>query len=144
MPNILDDIIASVVENKIPAGRGTKLNLKHEPLEEPKAEKKKAVEETPKLYTDISHCWLYERRLLWLKDHRNRNNWKLFRECWRQGQVCETNPQKYRILHYVLFCWSGGSFEGNKLAKRQTNPNSHVVFWVTPLEAFPLIFLLPG
>ncbi|XP_056101841.1 probable JmjC domain-containing histone demethylation protein 2C isoform X2 [Rhinichthys klamathensis goyatoka] len=86
MPNILDDIIASVVENKIPAGRGTKLNLKHEPLEEPKAEKKKAVEETPKLYTDISHCWLYERKLLWLKDHRNSNNWKLFRECWRQGQ----------------------------------------------------------
>uniref|UniRef100_A0A671RXA2 Probable JmjC domain-containing histone demethylation protein 2C n=1 Tax=Sinocyclocheilus anshuiensis TaxID=1608454 RepID=A0A671RXA2_9TELE len=86
MPNILDDIIASVVENKIPAGRGTKLNLKHEPLEEPKAERKKAVEEPPKLYADIPHCWLYERRLLWLKDHRNNNNWKLFRECWRQGQ----------------------------------------------------------
>uniref|UniRef100_A0A672PTK3 Jumonji domain containing 1C n=2 Tax=Sinocyclocheilus grahami TaxID=75366 RepID=A0A672PTK3_SINGR len=86
MPNILDDIIASVVENKIPAGRGTKLNLKHEPLEEPKAERKKAVEEPPKQYADIPHCWLYERRLLWLKDHRNNNNWKLFRECWRQGQ----------------------------------------------------------
>ncbi|XP_052427313.1 probable JmjC domain-containing histone demethylation protein 2C isoform X1 [Carassius gibelio] len=86
MPNILDDIIASVVENKIPAGRGTKLNLKHEPLEEPKAERKKAVEEPPKLYAEIPHCWLYERRLLWLKDHRNNNNWKLFRECWRQGQ----------------------------------------------------------
>ncbi|KTG01707.1 hypothetical protein cypCar_00014424 [Cyprinus carpio] len=86
MPNILDDIIASVVENKIPAGRGTKLNLKHEPLEESKAERKKAVEEPPKLYADIPHCWLYERRLLWLKDHRNSNNWKLFRECWRQGQ----------------------------------------------------------
>ncbi|XP_052466859.1 probable JmjC domain-containing histone demethylation protein 2C isoform X1 [Carassius gibelio] len=86
MPNILDDIIASVVENKIPAGRGTKLNLKHEPLEEPKAERKKAVEEPPKLYADIPHCWLYECRLLWLKDHNNSNNWKLFRECWRQGQ----------------------------------------------------------
>uniref|UniRef100_A0A8C1NS44 Probable JmjC domain-containing histone demethylation protein 2C n=1 Tax=Cyprinus carpio TaxID=7962 RepID=A0A8C1NS44_CYPCA len=86
MPNILDDIIASVVENKIPAGRGTKLNLKHEPLEEPKAERKKAVEEPPKLYADIPHCWLYERRLLWLKDHCNNNNWKLFRECWTQGQ----------------------------------------------------------
>uniref|UniRef100_A0A671SK64 Probable JmjC domain-containing histone demethylation protein 2C n=1 Tax=Sinocyclocheilus anshuiensis TaxID=1608454 RepID=A0A671SK64_9TELE len=86
MPNILDDIIASVVENKIPAGRGTKLILKHEPLEEPKAERKKAVEEPPKLYADIPHCWLYERRLLWLKDHRNSNNWKLFRECWIQGQ----------------------------------------------------------
>ncbi|XP_051522691.1 probable JmjC domain-containing histone demethylation protein 2C isoform X1 [Myxocyprinus asiaticus] len=86
MPNILDDIIASVVENKIPAGRGTKLNLKPEPVEEPKAERKKPVEEPPKLYADIPHCWLYERRLLWLKDHRNNNNWKLFRECWKQGQ----------------------------------------------------------
>ncbi|XP_051968991.1 probable JmjC domain-containing histone demethylation protein 2C isoform X1 [Xyrauchen texanus] len=85
MPNILDDIIASVVENKIPAGRGTKLNLKHEPVEEPKAEKK-PEEEPPKLYSDIPHCWLYEHRLLWLKDHRNSNNWKLFRECWKQGQ----------------------------------------------------------
>lgn len=47
MPNILDDIIASVVENKIPAGRGTKLNLKHEPLEEPKAEKRKQWKKRP-------------------------------------------------------------------------------------------------
>ncbi|TRY55571.1 hypothetical protein DNTS_023163 [Danionella cerebrum] len=45
MPNILDDIIASVVENKIPAGRGTKLNLKHEPLEELKLERKKSLDD---------------------------------------------------------------------------------------------------
>ena len=33
MPNILDDIIASVVENKIPASRhSTKLSIKQEPL----------------------------------------------------------------------------------------------------------------
>lgn len=105
MPNILDDIIASVVENKIPAGRGTKLILKHEPLEEPKAERKKAVEESPKLYADIPHCWLYERRLLWLKDHHNNNNWKLFRECWRQGQVCETSP--LNTESYIAFCSAG-------------------------------------
>ncbi|XP_030631900.1 probable JmjC domain-containing histone demethylation protein 2C isoform X2 [Chanos chanos] len=86
MPNILDDIIASVVENKIPASRGAKLSLKHEPIEEPKMERKKPAEETPKLHSDIPHCWLYERRLLWLKDHRNPNNWKVFRECWKQGQ----------------------------------------------------------
>lgn len=83
MPNILDDIIASVVENKIPAGRGSKLNLKHEPVDEPKAEKKKCSD----VYADVPHCWLHEHRLLWLKDHRNPNNWKLFRECWRHGQV---------------------------------------------------------
>ncbi|KAJ8365623.1 hypothetical protein SKAU_G00144540 [Synaphobranchus kaupii] len=87
MPNILDDIIASVVENKIPASRNAKLSLKQEVSEEPKAERKKpSVEEPPKLHVDIPHSWLYEQRLLWLKDHRNPGNWKLFRECWRQGQ----------------------------------------------------------
>ncbi|XP_028824386.1 probable JmjC domain-containing histone demethylation protein 2C isoform X3 [Denticeps clupeoides] len=88
MPNILDDIIASVVENKIPASRGAKLNCKHEPSEEPRAERKKSAPEEPsvKLYAEIPHCWLYERRLLWLKDHRSSSNWRLFRECWKQGQ----------------------------------------------------------
>ncbi|KAL7869804.1 hypothetical protein AOLI_G00137920 [Acnodon oligacanthus] len=85
MPNILDDIIASVVENKIPASRGSKLSLKSEPVEEARAERRKPAEEMPK-HPDIPHCWLYDRRLLWLKDHRNSNNWKLFRECWSKGQ----------------------------------------------------------
>lgn len=114
MPNILDDIIASVVENKIPASRQTittKLSIKQEPItpannnnnnsspasavtEDAKPDRKKSApvttavpEESTNQYPDISHCWLNNRRLLWLKDHRNQNNWKLFRECWRQGQV---------------------------------------------------------
>ncbi|TNN62877.1 putative JmjC domain-containing histone demethylation protein 2C [Liparis tanakae] len=109
MPNILDDIIASVVENKIPAGRQsitTKLSIKHEPVtlsnsilpaaaiaEDAKPDRKKlahvtaaAPEESTNQYPDVPHCWLNNRRLLWLKDHRNQNNWRLFRECWRQGQ----------------------------------------------------------
>ncbi|XP_061081381.1 probable JmjC domain-containing histone demethylation protein 2C isoform X2 [Conger conger] len=87
MPNILDDIIASVVENKIPASRTAKLSLKQEVGEEPKPERKKpAGEEPPKLHADIPHCWLYDRHLLWLKDHRHPGNWRLFRECWKQGQ----------------------------------------------------------
>uniref|UniRef100_A0A8C9VZY1 Probable JmjC domain-containing histone demethylation protein 2C n=1 Tax=Scleropages formosus TaxID=113540 RepID=A0A8C9VZY1_SCLFO len=65
MPNILDDIIASVA-------RGDR--------------KKPGAGEPTRSHADIPHTWLYERRLLWLKDHRNANNWKLFRECWRQGQ----------------------------------------------------------
>lgn len=109
MPNILDDIIASVVENKIPASRQnttTKLSIKHEPVTpgnnnptsavavDTKPDRKKTAavtaavpEESTNQHPDIPHCWLYNRRLLWLKDHRNQNNWKLFRECWRQGQV---------------------------------------------------------
>lgn len=111
MPNILDDIIASVVENKIPASRQnitTKLSIKQEVVapannnnspatavtEDAKPDRKKSAlvtaavpEESTNEYPDISHCWLNNRRLLWLKDHRNQNNWKLFRECWKQGQV---------------------------------------------------------
>ncbi|MBN3323174.1 JHD2C protein, partial [Atractosteus spatula] len=87
MPNILDDIIASVVENKIPANRSSKFNLKHEANDETKHDRKKPIAEEPsKLYPDIPHSWLCDHRLLWLKDHRNCNNWKLFRECWKQGQ----------------------------------------------------------
>lgn len=110
MPNILDDIIASVVENKIPASRQaitTKLSIKQDNVtpgnntnpapavtEDTKADKKKTLpvtavipEDSVNQYPDIPHCWLNNRRLLWLKDHRNQNNWKLFRECWKQGQV---------------------------------------------------------
>lgn len=111
MPNILDDIIASVVENKIPASRQnltTKMSIKQEPgtpgktnnnpalavTEEAKPDRKKSgpitaevPEESTNQFPDISHCWLNDKRLLWLKDHRNQNNWKLFRECWKQGQV---------------------------------------------------------
>lgn len=108
MPNILDDIIASVVENKIPASRqpiAPKVPVKQEPVapcknnhpapaaaEEAKADRKRSVgadvlEELTSQYPDISHCWLNNKRLLWLKDHRNQNNWKLFRGCWKKGQV---------------------------------------------------------
>lgn len=111
MPNILDDIIASVVENKIPASRQsitTKLSIKQEPIavsnstispapaaaENTKPEKRKPApcsaaepEELTSQYPDIPHCWLSNRQLLWLKDHRNQNNWRLFRECWKLGQV---------------------------------------------------------
>lgn len=104
MPNILDDIIASVVENKIPASRqsiATKLSIKQEPVnhsnsspaptpnpaEDAKPERRRvAANDSAAQYPDIPHCWLNQRRLLWLKDHRNQNNWKLFRECWKQGQ----------------------------------------------------------
>ncbi|XP_031668940.1 probable JmjC domain-containing histone demethylation protein 2C isoform X3 [Oncorhynchus kisutch] len=200
MPNILDDIIASVVENKIPASRGAKLSLKleatttttedrevkterierkkqtgtgpnpgtgtgpnpgtgtgpnpgtgtgpkpgtgtgpkpgtgtgpnpgtgtgpnpgtgtgpnpgtgtgpnpgtgTEELPEPKPQLEKALQ----LHADIPHCWLYDRRLLWLKDHRHPGNCKLFRECWRQGQ-----PVLVTGLHKPLNAalWKADSF----------------------------------
>uniref|UniRef100_A0A674MWP9 Probable JmjC domain-containing histone demethylation protein 2C n=1 Tax=Takifugu rubripes TaxID=31033 RepID=A0A674MWP9_TAKRU len=110
VPNILDDIIASVVENKIPASRqniNSKMSVKHEPLtiakaisnsastvsEEAKSDKKELgivvtelTDDSTSLYQTIPFCWLNNKQLLWLKDHRNQNNWKMFRECWKQGQ----------------------------------------------------------
>ena len=122
MPNILDDIIASVVENKIPASRQNitaKLSIKQEVItpssntypaatEDTKAEKKKSAaltavvpEDSTNQYPGIPHCWLNNGRLLWLKDHRNQNNWKLFRECWKQGQVhLHQDKQLYFKTHY--------------------------------------------
>lgn len=88
MPNILDDIIASVVENKIPPNKASKINVKPELKEEPKKSRKSAMDENNKLYDDIPHSWICEKHILWLKDYKNINNWKLFKECWKHGQVC--------------------------------------------------------
>ncbi|KAM8773876.1 putative JmjC domain-containing histone demethylation protein 2C isoform 1-T1 [Rhynchonycteris naso] len=85
MPNILDDIIASVVENKIPPNKASKINVKPEVKEEPKESKTPATGEN-KLYSDIPHSWVCGKHILWLKDYKNTNNWKLFKECWKHGQ----------------------------------------------------------
>lgn len=86
MPNILDDIIASVVENKIPPNKTSKINIKSEPNEEPKESSLPATDESNKSYRDIPHSWICDQHILWLKDYKNSNNWKLFKECWKQGQ----------------------------------------------------------
>ncbi|KAM6183264.1 putative JmjC domain-containing histone demethylation protein 2C isoform 5-T5 [Erethizon dorsatum] len=86
MPNILDDIIASVVENKIPPNKTSKMSVKSELKEDPKESRKSAMNDNNKLYNDIPHSWICEKHILWLKDYKNNNNWKLFKECWKQGQ----------------------------------------------------------
>ncbi|XP_075072431.1 putative JmjC domain-containing histone demethylation protein 2C isoform X2 [Mixophyes fleayi] len=87
MPNILDDIIASVVENKIPATRPPKPNVKSEPKEEIPESRKPPLEENTRTHSDIPHSWICDRHILWLKDHKHNSNWKLFRECWKQGKT---------------------------------------------------------
>ncbi|OPJ84702.1 putative JmjC domain-containing histone demethylation protein 2C [Patagioenas fasciata monilis] len=86
MPNILDDIIASVVENKIPPNRAPKINVKSEIKDEPKEDKKCVQDDSSKLYSDIQYSWICDKHVLWLRDHKNNNNWKLFKECWKQGR----------------------------------------------------------
>ncbi|KAM8924254.1 putative JmjC domain-containing histone demethylation protein 2C isoform 2-T2 [Pelodytes ibericus] len=87
MPNILDDIIASVVENKIPATRAPKPNVKSEPKEEITESRKPSLEECIRMYSDIPHSWVCDRHILWLRDHKHCSNWKLFREYWKQGKT---------------------------------------------------------
>uniref|UniRef100_A0A8C3R007 Probable JmjC domain-containing histone demethylation protein 2C n=1 Tax=Cyanoderma ruficeps TaxID=181631 RepID=A0A8C3R007_9PASS len=86
MPNILDDIIASVVENKIPPNRAPKINVKSEIKEEPKDDKNCIQDDCSKRYSDIQYSWICDKHVLWLRDHKNSNNWKLFKECWKQGR----------------------------------------------------------
>lgn len=87
MPNILDDIIASVVENKIPPNRTSKINIKSEMKEELKNNRKSISDDNHRLFNDIPHSWICNKHVLWLSDHENSNNWKLFKECWKQGKV---------------------------------------------------------
>uniref|UniRef100_A0AAQ4PG35 Lysine-specific demethylase n=1 Tax=Gasterosteus aculeatus aculeatus TaxID=481459 RepID=A0AAQ4PG35_GASAC len=71
LPNFLDHIIASVVETK-------KLGVL--------GGRKDGVMGLSVLEPHTSHSWLCDGRLLCLQDPSNSNNWKIFRECWKQGQ----------------------------------------------------------
>lgn len=55
-----------------------------------KETKKQGVMEMSVLDPNTQHCWLCDGRLLCLQDPSNQNNWKIFRECWKQGQVHNT------------------------------------------------------
>ncbi|KAL7873296.1 hypothetical protein AOLI_G00123670 [Acnodon oligacanthus] len=91
MPNLLDDIIASVVEKKIPASKMVKLGLKQDLLAEEEAELGLEVVKSDQIpfadpHASIPHDWLGVHRLLWLKDHCHLGNQRLFKENWTQEQ----------------------------------------------------------
>ncbi|XP_051869568.1 lysine-specific demethylase 3B-like [Pristis pectinata] len=83
LPNFLDHIIASVVENKMSTDTSKRSG---NPTETMKETKKQGVMEMSVLDPNTQHCWLCDGRLLCLQDPSNKNNWKIFRECWKQGQ----------------------------------------------------------
>ncbi|XP_078421997.1 putative JmjC domain-containing histone demethylation protein 2C isoform X2 [Cetorhinus maximus] len=87
MPNLLDDIIASVVENKIPASKSMKFSCKEGTKQNSQGEAKKLnVDMISKIHSEVPHSWLCDGFLLWLQDPGNPSNWKIFRECWRRDQ----------------------------------------------------------
>ncbi|XP_077465708.1 lysine-specific demethylase 3B isoform X1 [Stigmatopora argus] len=84
LPNFLDHIIASVVETKKAEGRrtGTSEGSELGVL----GARKDGIMGLSVLEPHTSHSWLCDGRLLCLQDPSNSNNWKIFRECWKQGQ----------------------------------------------------------
>lgn len=83
LPNFLDHIIASVVENKKTSDAAKRACS----LTDAQKEVKEMVMGLNVLDPHTSHSWLCDGRLLCLHDPSNKNNWKIFRECWKQGQV---------------------------------------------------------
>lgn len=83
LPNFLDHIIASVVENKKTSDAAKRACN----LTDTQKEVKEMVMGLNVLDPHTSHSWLCDGRLLCLHDPSNKNNWKIFRECWKQGQV---------------------------------------------------------
>ncbi|XP_064208020.1 lysine-specific demethylase 3B-like isoform X1 [Anguilla rostrata] len=82
LPNFLDHIIASVVETKkTEVRRGGA-----ESGETGGGVRRDGVMGLSVLDPHTSHTWLCDGRLLCLLDPSNSNNWKIFRECWKQGQ----------------------------------------------------------
>ncbi|KAM8993592.1 lysine-specific demethylase 3B isoform 4-T5 [Ara ararauna] len=82
LPNFLDHIIASVVENKKTSDTAKRASN----LADTQREVKEMVMGLNVLDPHTSHSWLCDGRLLCLHDPSNKNNWKIFRECWKQGQ----------------------------------------------------------
>uniref|UniRef100_A0A671NFI5 Lysine-specific demethylase n=1 Tax=Sinocyclocheilus anshuiensis TaxID=1608454 RepID=A0A671NFI5_9TELE len=84
LPNFLDHIIASVVETKKAEGR--RASGSAEGGESGTAPRREGLMGLSVLDPHTSHSWLCDGRLLCLQDPSNTNNWKIFRECWKQGQ----------------------------------------------------------
>ncbi|XDV36931.1 hypothetical protein PO909_006639 [Leuciscus waleckii] len=84
LPNFLDHIIASVVETKKAEGR--RVSGSAEGGESGTVPRREGMMGLSVLDPHTSHSWLCDGRLLCLQDPSNSNNWKIFRECWKQGQ----------------------------------------------------------
>uniref|UniRef100_A0A8C1RRZ8 Lysine-specific demethylase n=1 Tax=Cyprinus carpio TaxID=7962 RepID=A0A8C1RRZ8_CYPCA len=84
LPNFLDHIIASVVETKKAECRRSSGSA--EGGESGAVPRREGLMGLSVLDPHTSHSWLCDGRLLCLQDPSNSNNWKIFRECWKQGQ----------------------------------------------------------
>lgn len=111
LPNFLDHIIASVVENKKTSDAAKRACS----LTDTQKEVKEMVMGLNVLDPHTSHSWLCDGRLLCLHDPSNKNNWKIFRECWKQGQV--SRNEGFPGLPLCHSCLGSCSVSGRSLAR---------------------------
>ncbi|XP_067857171.1 probable JmjC domain-containing histone demethylation protein 2C [Heptranchias perlo] len=82
MPSILDEIIASVVERKIPITKSPKQS------KEDQSQRKELdpdAKETEEHRVSIHYSKFSKGIFPWIQNHINKNNWKLFQEHWIKG-----------------------------------------------------------
>ncbi|XP_041051729.1 lysine-specific demethylase 3A-like isoform X1 [Carcharodon carcharias] len=79
--NLLDNIFASLVQSKPPSDGPKTPSKTCDTRELPKAVPGKVLI----FGSDTPHTWYCGGRLLCLQDPSNKNNWNIFRECWKQG-----------------------------------------------------------
>ncbi|XP_051890356.1 lysine-specific demethylase 3A-like [Pristis pectinata] len=79
--NLLDDIFASLVQSKPPTDGSKAPGTVCDSRELLKA----APGRVTILGSDTPHTWYCGGRVLCLQDPSNKNNWNIFRECWKQG-----------------------------------------------------------
>ncbi|XP_048458979.1 lysine-specific demethylase 3A-like [Rhincodon typus] len=79
--NLLDDIFASLVQSKPPINGSMAASKTGDTRELHKAVPGKVLI----FGSDTPHTWYCGGRLLCLQDPSNKNNWNIFRECWKQG-----------------------------------------------------------
>lgn len=87
-PKILDDIFASLVQNR------TVTDM-------PKKPQGLTIKPTIMGF-DTPHYWLCDNRLLCLQDPNNESNWNVFRECWKQGQVVNIFSCHFHVMCFDL------------------------------------------
>ncbi|XP_069774117.1 probable JmjC domain-containing histone demethylation protein 2C [Narcine bancroftii] len=86
MPSILDDIIASVVEKKIPITKAARQGAEGQPgkmCHDKEYDPVAMQDQEPN--STFHYLWLAKGNLPWIQDPTDKNNWKFFQEYWMKG-----------------------------------------------------------
>ncbi|XP_059821190.1 probable JmjC domain-containing histone demethylation protein 2C isoform X3 [Hypanus sabinus] len=86
MPSILDDIIASVVEKKIPITRAPRPSAENQTGKTSRIKESDQVPaQSQEQSSTIHYSWLAKGTFPWIQDPTNKDNWKFFQEYWIKG-----------------------------------------------------------